>query len=143
MNKAVRIIGILVLVFLLITVRIYETTLFYDPFTHYFKNDYLHKVLPEYDSLKLFGNIVYRYVLNAILSLGIIYLVFLDKKHLKFAIQFYGIALLVLSLLLNIMLQTQSISYLPIFYVRRFLIQPIFVLLLIPAFYYQKQHVKT
>lgn len=143
MNKGFQILGIVLLVVILVLVRAFETALFYDPFINYFKNDYLHKGLPEFKTIKLFGNIIFRYILNAIISLGIIYLVFQNKKHVKFSIQFYGIALIVLILLFYIILQTKTISYLPIFYIRRFLIHPIFVLLLIPAFYYQKQHVKV
>jgi len=143
MNKELQILGIVLLVVMLILVRVFETELFYDPFINYFKNDYLHKVLPEFKIIKLFGNIIFRYILNAIISLGVIYLVFQNKKYVKFSIQFYGIAFIILIVLFYIILQTKTINYLPIFYIRRFLIHPIFVLLLIPAFYYQKQHVKV
>lgn len=143
MTKAIQIIGILLFVLLLVLIRAFASELFYDPFITYFKNDYLYKGIPEFKFTKLALNIFYRYVLHFLISMGIIYLLF-QKQYLKISIWFYSIAFVILIILFFIMIQfMETYSYLPLFYIRRFLIHPIFVLLLIPAFYYQKQHAKT
>ncbi len=139
MNVYLRFLIIGFLFLLLVLVRAFATDLFYDPFVIYFKNDYLHTKIPEFNSFKLYFNIFLRYVLNGLISIGIIYLLF-QKTVLKFSIKFYIFTFVVLIVLLSIVLELQLFeSYLPLFYLRRFLIHPIFVLLLIPAFYYQKK----
>ncbi len=140
MNKYLRFSLIGVLFFLLVLVRAFATKLFYDPFIEYFKNDYLYKSLPKYNLSKLLINISFRYLLNSIISIGIIYLLF-KTQFIKFSFYFYIVAFIILIILLGLLLKFDFIdSYLPLFYTRRFLIHPIFVLLLIPAFYYQKQN---
>jgi len=140
MNKYIRFLGIGFLFFLLILVRAFQSKLFYDPFVIYFKNDYLHQAIPEYDSYKLYLNVFFRYLLNGIISLGIIYL-FFQQQFLKFSLKFYTIIFVFLIFLFFIFLKFQLFdSYLPLFYLRRFLIHPILLLLLIPAFYYQKNN---
>ena len=116
MNKLTRIFLIAVLFILLILVRAFASNLFYDPFIDYFKNDYLHQKIPEFNTFKLFLNITFRFVLNTLISLGIIYLFFINKEYLKFTIQFYSIAFVILSVLFFILLKTEiTTSYLPIF----------------------------
>jgi exosortase F-associated protein len=140
MSKYLRFLGVGFLFFLLILVRAFQSKLFYDPFINYFKNDYLHQVIPKFNSFKLYLNIFFRYLLNSLISIGIIYLLF-QKQFLKFSLQFYAIAFVILIFLLFIVLRIQLFeSYLPLFYLRRFLIHPIFILLLIPIFYYQKKN---
>ena len=137
MNNILKYIFVFLLLICLILVRAFQTDLFYDPFIVYFKNDYLHLPFPEYKFGKLFLSFVFRYLINFIISVGIIYLLF-QKKYLKFSVKFYAIAFLVLLVLFFIALQFTD-NYLFLFYVRRFLIQPLFVLVLIPAFYYQNR----
>ncbi len=138
MNSILKYILVFLLLICLILVRAFQTNLFYDPFIAYFKNGYLHLPFPEYKVGKLFLSFVFRYLINFIISVGIIYLLF-KKKYLKFSLRFYVIAFLILLVLFFIALQFTD-SYLFLFYVRRFLIQPLFVLILIPAFYYQNQN---
>lgn len=138
MNNLLRYIAIGLLFVLLILVRAFASEMFYDPFVEYFKNNYLHQGFPEINTGKLFSSLFFRYLLNTLISLGIIYLFFKNKQFFKFTIWFYAIAFVVLSLLLFLLLKTTIVSsHLPLFYTRRFLIHPIFVLILIPAFYYQ------
>jgi len=122
---------------LLVGVRFFENS-FYDPLLSYFKYDYLHTSFPDVKMGKLFLNLFLRYTINTLISLGIIWVAFQKKSYLKFSLYFYGIAFMVLILLFYLVLQTNLENYyLIVFYIRRFLIQPIFVLLLLPAFYYQ------
>lgn len=139
MRKSVRIGLIIALFMLLILIRAVVQPYFYDPLLDYFKHDYLNAFIPELDFGAYFLNIFYRYALNTLISLAIIYLVFGDVKSLYFSIKFYAIAFAVLSLALFVLLKFNvTQNYLLTFYVRRFLIQPLFVFILLPAFYYQK-----
>ncbi len=139
MRKSVRILLIVVLFLMLILIRAVLQPYFYDPLLDYFKYDYLNASIPELDFSTYFLNIFYRYFLNTLISLAIIYLVFKDVKALYFSIKFYVLAFLALSLILFILLKFNvTQNYLLTFYVRRFLIQPLFVFILLLAFYYQK-----
>jgi len=144
MRKRVKIPIIIALFGLLILVRAFGSQLFYDPFTAYFKNAYLNEAIPAYSSVKLWGSIFFRYTINTIISLAIIYVAFQKKGLVKFSIKFYIAAFLVLGIFYFILLQFEMINgHLFTFYVRRFLIHPVFVLILLPAFYYQKKLVRA
>lgn len=145
MRKSVRILLIIALFLMLILIRAVVQPYFYDPLLDYFKHDYLNASIPELNFSAYFLNIFYRYFLNCIISLAIIYLIFKDVKALYFSIKFYALAFLALSLLLFVLLKFNvTQNYLLTFYVRRFLIQPLFVFILLPAFYYQRlKSVKT
>lgn len=139
MRKPVRILLIVVLFMILILIRAFVQPYFYDPLLDYFKHDYLNASIPELNFGIYFLNIFYRYTLNSIISLAIIYLVFNDVKVLYFSAKFYILAFLALGLILFILLKFNiTNNYMLTFYVRRFLIQPLFVFILLPAFYYQK-----
>ena len=128
---------------MLITVRAFVQPYFYDPLIEFFKSDYLYMAIPEINLEHLFLNIFYRYTLNTIISLAIIYLVYNNLKVFKFSVKLYAIAFVILSIILFILLELDNNQgYRLIFYVRRFLIHPIFLLILLPAFYYQKLKVK-
>ena len=127
--------GLVFLLFIsLILIRAYATVLFYDPLLAYFKNDYLYKGIPSFNKSLYFRDLFFRYALNCIISIVILYLIF-GKKFLKFSFWFYTIAFLVLSSVLFLILKEGKTNYQLIFYIRRFLIHPVFLLLLLPAFY--------
>ena len=127
--------GVVFLLFIsLIIIRAYATVLFYDPLMEYFKNDYLYKGIPSLNKSLFFRDLFLRYALNSIISIVILYLIF-GKKFLKFSFWFYTIAFLVLSSVLFLILKEGKTNYQLIFYIRRFLIHPVFLLLLLPAFY--------
>lgn len=133
----------LLLVFLLALVRIYENALFYDPFSYYFEGDYLNLTFPEYDNWKLFFSLTLRYFLNTFISLGILFVLFRDLDLTKFSAVLYGLFFVILiAAFFALITYTGNENNFVIFYVRRFLIQPVFVLLFIPAFYYQKRFSK-
>ena len=139
MNKYKRIGAIGVLFLMLIGVRILAQNYFYDPLINYYQNDYLYMDIPKLSFTKFWGFLLLRYFLNMGLSLIIIYLTFLNKKVMAFSIRFYVLALLVLSLLFWALLEFDlNLGYRLTFYVRRFLIHPVFLIILLPAFYYQK-----
>lgn len=124
-----------------VLVRFYENSLFYDPFLKYFKGDFNNLPLPEFDTFCLIFSLLFRYGLNMIISLLLIYVLFKDKVMIQFSLILYLIAFVVLmiALFLTIKIYGAHNNFL-LFYIRRFLIQPIFVLLFIPAFYFQKRN---
>lgn len=122
----------------LICVRAFENQLFYDPFLQFFKIDYQNKPLPVFDSTKLFFGLFFRYMLNTLFSLAIIYLLFKQLQLVKFSAVLFGVLCAILLLLFFGLLHFfEQPDYLVLFYLRRFLIQPLFLVLFIPAFYYQ------
>jgi len=131
-----------ILVMLLLAVRMFEQQLFYDPFLDYFKNDYLSGPVPAYDAAELFFGLGCRYWLNTFLSLGIIFVLFRDVALLKFTTVLYLTFFIVLIFAFFTLLYFQSQNNFLIFYTRRFLIQPLFLLLFVPAFFYQKRIAK-
>ncbi len=128
-----------ILVLLLAFVRIYEKLLFYDPFLDYFKGEFHSMPLPVFDSFNLFLSLLFRYGLNTFLSLGLLYVVFKDFGMVQFASVLYLVFFVVLIIsFFAVIFFYREHNNLLLFYVRRFLIQPVFVLLFIPAFYFQK-----
>ncbi|KAF2334403.1 exosortase F system-associated membrane protein [Flavobacterium daemonense] len=123
-------------------IRAFEKSLFYDPFLEYFELDFKNLPYPEVDGLKLFFGLFSRYFLNTILSLGLIYVLFRDIDILKFSAFLYVFFLIILFASFFVILNYFPTANWLLFYVRRFIIQPIFVLLFIPAFYYQSQNLK-
>jgi len=128
------------LVLLLISIRAFENTLFYDPFLNYFKSEYANLPFPEISVVKLFLSLGFRFYLNSVISLFLLYVIFNDGKMVKFSILLYmtlgSILMISFFFVLNFFGEESKMT---LFYIRRFIIQPIFILLFIPAFYYQKQ----
>lgn len=132
------ILGILLL--LLIAVRAGETVFFYDPLTAYFKGDFQNLPLPHLDHFNFSLNIAFRYMINSALSLGIIHVIFNDRRMNTFASFLYTVLGLILFIAFLVVLFYFGNSHkVELFYLRRFLIQPLFLLLFVPAFYYQKR----
>lgn len=137
-NKS-RIFLLIVFVFLLAGIRAFENQLFYDPFLVYFETNYKELPLPEFNSIQLFFGLLFRYFLNTIISLGIIYVIFKEIELVKFASVLYVVFFLVLIIAFYCVIYFYgNQNNLMLFYIRRFLIQPILLLLFVPGFYYQK-----
>ncbi len=131
------------LVLLLALIRSYEDQLFYDPFLIFFKGKFLTSGLPAFDGFKLLVGLSLRYLLNTIISLGILYVVFKQRDLIKFAGFLYGMFFILLMVSFFVIVEFYSPDKsMMLFYVRRFIIQPIFLLLFLPAFYYQNQFLK-
>ena len=135
-----KIVAIAALVICLVAIRAFEDLLFYDPFSLYFKNDYLSSIFPKFDVLSLFLSVSLRFILNSVFSLAIIYCLFKDWEVTKFAAVLYAFffVLLISAFFVLVLFSDQSNNFM-LFYVRRFLIQPILLLLFIPAIFYQKK----
>lgn len=141
MKKFWTIIAVGFLCVLLLLIRAYEDVLFYDPLLDFFKGDYNNFPVPDLDLLKLNLGVVLRYVFNTGISLGILWFIFKDSEIIKLSVLLYALLFVLLLMVFNFILYTSEgvQNQLPLFYVRRFLIQPIFLLVLLPAFYFQKK----
>lgn len=137
-SKNLILVGILI--FALILVRAFESKLFYDPFLEFFHSEIQNKPLPKYDSFKLFLGLFFRYLINSVITVSIIYLLFKEVSIIKLTsfllVIFFVVLITALFLILNFSSQP---DYLDVFYIRRFLIQPLFLILFVPAFYYQRK----
>lgn len=143
MKKFGSVFFIAVLCLMLLLIRAYENVLFYDPLLRYFKGDYQNFPLPEMDMLKLQIHIAYRFLLNTGISLGILGLFFKDLQIIKLSTVLYGVLFLLLLIAFNVVIfNSEGVgNKLPLFYIRRFLIHPIFLLILWAAFYFQKKNI--
>jgi exosortase F-associated protein len=140
LNNKVSILIFMILLLLLVLIRAYENELFYDPFLNYFKSSYHNIPIPRIETIPLFFGLLFRYVLNTIISLAIIYVLFKDKEAIRFVSLVYLLFFIILiSLFFLVLFFFGETSKMALFYIRRFLIQPIFLLLFLPAFYYQNQ----
>jgi exosortase F-associated protein len=139
MDKTTTYTLLLILFTLLVLVRVFENNLFYDPYLNFFENDYLYMDSPRREVFKVTFFTTFRYLINTLISLGILYLFFKDKSIIKFSAVVYLVAFIVLiSLYVYFVISPRQEDYYMFFNIRRFLIQPLFLLLLLPAFYYYK-----
>lgn len=140
MKKRYKIIMISFLVVLLALVRFFENQLFYDPLIHFYEADYLQNTIPYFETGKMFFNVLLRYLLNSIISLGLLYVTFFDRNILEFSVYLYSIFFVIcFTVFVFLIFEIESKHFLALFYVRRFLIHPILVLILMPAFYYYRR----
>src|SRR5690606_38643213 len=124
-------------------IRNFEDELFYDPLLDFFKGNYFSAAIPPLDHFKLLGGLSFRYLLNTAISLGILYTIFKQTDVIKFAGILYCIFFIGLIVSFFVILNFYSPDKSSVlFYVRRFIIQPLFLLLFLPAFYYQNQFLK-
>lgn len=130
-------IGVVLLTFALIGVRILEDKIFYDPFLDFFRTT--KRIFPSFEWSKIILSHIFRFSLNLSFSLGIIHLLFLDRK---WTLQAGGIIIssfLIFFPIYLYCLYTQfGFGELFAFYVRRIVIQPIILLIIVPLFYYRK-----
>ena len=139
LDRKYRVIALSLLFLALVMVRAFAPELFYDPFIEYFKNGYLYDPIPVFSGSKLLLHLFLRYGINSLISLLIIYVAFQNRDYVLFAIKFYALAFVVLTITFFIILKGElAHGYLFAFYVRRFIIHPLFVLILLPAFYYKQ-----
>lgn len=140
LNNKLKVVVGLILILLLILIRAFEDTLFYDPFLDYFKSNYQNTPLPKLNMIKLFFSLGFRYYLTSMISLGLLKLIFNDAKIMKFSIFLFSILGMILMIsFFFILIKLGETNKMNLFYIRRFIIQPIFLILFIPAFYYQKK----
>ncbi|MEC5394161.1 exosortase F system-associated membrane protein [Bergeyella sp. RCAD1439] len=134
--------GLMVLVGIsgLILVRVMEDRLFYDPFLEYFHSSASSEAFPSVDWLRLIVGHFFRFFLNLFFSLIVIHFMFGNPRWTKQAALLLGIVFGVTFPLYLYCVGSQfAVGQLFSFYVRRFVIQPLFLLLLVPMFYYRRE----
>ncbi|WP_432411785.1 exosortase F system-associated membrane protein [Rasiella sp. SM2506] len=139
MSKSLKIVLVFLGLVLLVLVRLFEESLFYDPLLKFFKTDHTTQPLPDFEMGKLLGHTLLRYLINGVISIGILWVIFQKKGVVTFSVFLYGTLVILLITVFFILVNTSEAGpHLLLFYVRRFLIQPLFLLLLVPAFYMQR-----
>lgn len=123
----------------LIGVRTVESSLFYDPFLAFFKSADVNAAFPDFNWLPLLLNYIFRFSLNLIFSLIIIQALFQNKRWTIQAFVLMIIVFVITFLLYLFCIYSKfEVGYLFSFYMRRFVIQPLIILLIVPLFYYRK-----
>lgn len=142
-NKGYQYVLLVVLLGALILVRVFEVALFYDPLRQYFQQENGLANFPSIDLPKLLLHLSYRYAMNSILTLAFLYVIFKEDNLVKFSglllLGFWILLLLLFSIVFYFFGEEQKLF---LFYIRRFLIQPIFLIVFLPAFYFQKVMLK-
>jgi len=134
---------IFILIVLLISIRFFEKNLFDDGLIQFFTHDYLTQDLPITSSLQTIIIDGVRFWINSILSIMIMFLVFKQKHLLTFLLSFYGLVFLIIIIALHFAIANYTPGhYLSLFYIRRFLIQPLLLFILVPALLFQKKVAK-
>ena len=124
----------------LISVRFLEDKIFYDPFLEFFKADYKVAQVPDFIWGKLMLSHFFRFSLNLIFSAIVVHFMFLNKKWTIQAVFLMAVTFLFFfPIYLWCLYSKMEIGSLFTFSVRRFVIQPIILLLIIPIFYYRKK----
>jgi len=127
-------------VFGLIGVRMLEDQIFYDPFLAYFHEADQYIAIPEFEWGKLIIGHLFRFTLNLLFSCVIIHFLFKNKKWtIQGAILIFIVFLITFPIYLYCIYDRFEVGYLFSFYMRRFVIQPLILLLIVPLFYYRKQ----
>lgn len=122
----------------LVLIRFYENKYFYDPFMHFLDTAFVGIEMSTFKT-SMFFNLLFRFLLNTIISLLILWVAFRNREILKVSGLIYLIAGVVLfPLFIYLMQQVQVDNYLAAFYVRRFLAHPLLILILLPAFIYYR-----
>lgn len=137
--KVLRWLFVLIGIAGLISVRIFENALFYDPFLAYFKYSGEDKSFPVFNWNPLIWSYLFRFILNLIFSLIIVQFLFLKKQWtFQAAILMFVVFGIVFPIYLICIGNHFEIGKMFVFYLRRFVIQPLTLLLIVPLFYYRK-----
>lgn len=124
----------------IVSVRIFEDSLFYDPFLNYFHDATKNAKFPYFEWSRLILSHLFRFVLNLVSSCIIIHFIFKNKSWtVQGAVLISIIFAITFPIYLYCVSDRFEIGYLFSFYIRRFVIQPLILLLIIPLFYYRKQ----
>lgn len=139
MNKAIKLILGIVLMTFLVLIRAYASDLFYDPLIVFFKNVRESFSLPDFDWAGLLLHISLRFWINSFISLSILWLIFNNRELIQWSLILFAAFFVLFLIAFIILLKAyQPGAYMSLFYVRRFLIHPILLLILIPGFYFFK-----
>lgn len=124
----------------LIAIRFFESQWFPEALQNFYRSTYQFSVPPNLSINHISLITSLRYFVNSALSISLICVIFPSLKTLKFVTFFYMIAFVILITIFTSLINNFAPDfYMAVFYVRRFLIQPVFLIILVPALYYQKK----
>ncbi|KMQ63722.1 exosortase [Chryseobacterium sp. BLS98] len=124
----------------LISVRMFEDKMFHDPFLGYFHEANKNIPFPGFVWGKLIAGHLFRFILNLGFSCLIIQCLFRNRQWtVQAALLITIIFAITFPIYLYCIYDRFDIGYLFSFYMRRFVIQPLALLLIVPMFYYRKQ----
>jgi len=131
-----RLISLAVLL-MLVAVRLNESRWFPEKLIDFFGKDlYPDNPLPALGFTDYFS-LLLRYLTNSILSIVFLHVWFGNERITRFLIKFFAATGMVLLLLFGIAVYTyQPGQYLFLFYIRRLIIQPVWLFILFPVIYY-------
>lgn len=135
-----KILAAIVIITLLVLVRAFEDNLFYDPLLAFFKGEYKYLPLPALDVSALLLHTSLRFAINSVLSILLLWVIFGRKETVVLCAILYAIlfVVLIVAFAAIVIWSEGTHTHFLLFYIRRFLIQPLLLLVLLPAFYYQK-----
>ncbi|NPA43765.1 MAG: exosortase F system-associated protein [Chlorobi bacterium] len=136
-SRLFRGLAIVTVVFLLVAVRLMEKEWFPEPLIDFFGKDlYLENPIPPLSPYDYF-TVLFRYAVNAVLSVVLLYLLFEDRDLTRAAVRiFLWAGVLLFAAYVAAIHFYRPGHYRLLFYIRRLLVHPVILFVLIPAFYY-------
>jgi exosortase F-associated protein len=123
----------------LILVYVFQLQLFYDPFQVIIPNNVADLNLEINTSAYILSKVL-RYILNDGFALLLIWGLFGNKRYMRFAMLVFLFGLVVLlPLYLVLTLHYYASAYAFLNHLHRLVLNPVLMMLLIPAFYYQRR----
>lgn len=120
----------------LIMVYLFQKDWFYSGF---YETGAASDKVPDFDPLKFFVSKYLRFMINDTMALGILWALFYEKKYMNFAFVVFLVEAMVLMpfYITGVIWFWDSLRWF-LGHLHRLVVNPFFMMLLIPAFYYQK-----
>jgi len=136
LNKTLSIVLVVISLLGLACVRLLENDLFYDPFISFFKSSFQSQPLPDLNKGLYLISTLSRYFINLLFTVVIIWLLYKNKEYVKATLWVHLFACIILLGVFFILvpLEEEWVK-MALFYIRRFLIHPLLLFILIPGFY--------
>jgi exosortase F-associated protein len=137
LNKSISVVLIVISLLGLASVRLLENDLFYDPFIAYFKSNFQLQPLPDLDKGLYVISTVFRYFINLLFTVCMIWFLYKSKEFVKATLWVHLFSFIILLAVFFILLPLEDEWVkMTLFYIRRFLIHPILLFILVPGFYF-------
>ncbi len=144
LKRIISAIVILILIAGLVAVRAYEDVMFLDPLKAYFHADFQLRDIPDVDLINQIAITSLRFLMNTILSLGVLWFLYKKGSYIKASLWVYLFAFILLTVAFGFLLEANSdLGKMGLFYVRRFLIHPLLLFVLVAGFYFLMQKNKN
>ncbi|WP_438962740.1 exosortase F system-associated membrane protein [Nonlabens sp.] len=136
-TRVFSIIMVVALLFLMVGVRLFEVELFNDPLNNYFHSDFQKHPVPALNYIHVIAGTSLRYLFNMVISLWLLWYLYKKEMFIKAALWVYLFAFVILITAFIFLLHADSdLLKMALFYVRRFLIHPILLFIMVAGFYF-------